>query len=861
MRAELLAPAGSADTVKAAFAMGADAVYIGGQHFGARAYAENAGETDLIRCMDLAHLLGRKLYLTVNTLLKNDELEQQLYPYLLPLYRAGLDGIIVQDPGVIAFCREHFPELPLHASTQMTITGPDSAAMLKEQGLTRVVPARELSLAEIREIREKTGLEIECFIHGALCYSYSGQCLMSSMIGGRSGNRGRCAGTCRLPYDVYKKGKRLGSPSRHYPLNTKDMCTLELLPQILEAGVYSLKIEGRMKRPEYTAGVVSIYRKYLDICLEKEKDFRVDPADLRFLYDLFNRDGFHQSYFFMDKGPEMMALKNEKLTRKVEEDRNQMYGQLQKEWQSRSLQRKIRGELYLQTEVPSVLQLTLDQTQVTVCGAAPEAAKAQPMTGERILKQMQKTGNEDFCFESLELQLQDALFLPVRELNELRRKGMAELRQTLLEQFRREEAGAHTEVQPEVSQRNEAGPAAGADGKNLSCGSQWDETVPETENDRKTSQTGRDFAPLDEKQTTARASMVSTVQILKTDEDPEDRRASRYTTWADGQENLSCGSRRDEICPAAETDGEDLQVDGGLENGRFRHAIRTEDKNSGRLPLWAHIESREQFQTLCGNPEICGIGIPLTMLPAKNRQEALEAYALQLEGQGQKLRLILPYIARRGTGRLTEEMCQKLAALPGQIRQLDAIVVKNMEQASALAGRVPAELLLADAGLYTMNDRSINFWQKQGIGRNTQPWELNFAEMMHRNNQQSELIIYGAAPMMISEQCLQRNLDRCNRKNEQLVLLDRKGKEFPVACVCACCYNVIYNCLPQNLLQEKGRIDRLGCRALRLSFTTEGGEETRRVAEQFIRVFRMDRAADPGIMIKGTRGHFRRGVQ
>ena len=264
MKTELLAPAGSYEAMTAAFAAGADAVYIGGQKFGARAYADNLDTDQMMDAIAYARLHGKKLYLTVNTLLKERELEEELYDYLLPFYEQGLDAVIVQDFGVFSLIRNTFPDLAVHCSTQMTITGPFSAALLESLGASRIVTARELSLEEIRKIRRQTKLEIESFVHGALCYCYSGQCLFSSMLGGRSGNRGRCAQPCRLPYQVFEKGRQLNGKNSAYPLSPKDMCTIDLLPEIIRSGVTSLKIEGRMKRPEYTAGVVRIYRKYLD---------------------------------------------------------------------------------------------------------------------------------------------------------------------------------------------------------------------------------------------------------------------------------------------------------------------------------------------------------------------------------------------------------------------------------------------------------------------------------------------------------------------------------------------------------------------------------------------------------------------
>ena len=289
---EILSPAGSYESFLAAIHAGADAVYAGGPRFGARAFADNFTEETLKQAIDYAHFHGRKVYLTVNTLLKDREIET-LHDYLEPLYLHGLDAVIVQDVGVLELIRHDFPDLEIHASTQMSSVNVKAAQFLQSQGVTRVVPAREISLEEIQEIYRATGMEIECFVHGALCYCYSGQCLLSSLIGGRSGNRGRCAQPCRLPYDAPGQalsfrtgsergtgrknrengGEKTGGKNREkrqqekdnrYLMSLKDLCTLDILPDIIEAGVYSLKIEGRMKSPRYTAGVVSVYRKYVD---------------------------------------------------------------------------------------------------------------------------------------------------------------------------------------------------------------------------------------------------------------------------------------------------------------------------------------------------------------------------------------------------------------------------------------------------------------------------------------------------------------------------------------------------------------------------------------------------------------------
>lgn len=463
---ELLAPAGSVDALRAAFIAGADAVYIGGDRFGARAYADNPGQQDLLACMDLAHRLGKKLYLTVNTLLKDEELEDELYPWMLPYVREGLDGVIIQDFGAVRLFQHVFPTLPLHASTQMTVTGWRGAAFLKQQGFSRVVPARELSLEEIREIQQQTGMEVETFIHGAMCYAYSGQCLFSSFLGGRSGNRGRCAGICRLPFQVYRAdsgfhmtrhlepfpGTRAGREA--FPMNMKDMCTVEILPDLLRAGICSLKIEGRMKKPEYTAGVVSVYRKYLDILREDPdpESWKVEREDLQFLWDLFNRDGFCKSYYFEKNGRDMVALKNEKLdhvrAQAAQAVTDQLRSRLSAPDSRKRLQAPVSGKLLLR-EGCARLTLGIDlpagdgtgerrHLEVSLEREGVQRAQNQPVSEQRVRTQMNKTGGSSFCFSSLDIHIEGELFVPMSLLNELRRDGFARLEEQCRALYHRE---------------------------------------------------------------------------------------------------------------------------------------------------------------------------------------------------------------------------------------------------------------------------------------------------------------------------------------------------------------------------------------------------------------------------------------
>lgn len=428
---EILAPAGSMECLRAAVAAGADAIYLGGTKFGARAYAQNLSEEDLVQAIEYVHIHGRKIYMTVNTLLKDRELNE-LYAYLLPYYKAGLDGVIVQDIGAVKFIGEYFPEMPVHASTQMTITNTLGADFLKRYGITRVVPARELSLKEIRDMKKQTGLEMECFVHGALCYCYSGQCLLSSMIGGRSGNRGQCAQPCRLPYQT--EGKKPADL-----MSLKDLCTIDILPELIDAGIDSFKIEGRMKQPEYVYTVVKMYRKYADQYLKLQKEgkgkssYHVSEADKRELLATYQRRGYCEGYYYQHNGKDMVSLKRPKNGRDGSAE--------EKPWQDIKVQEKINGILTLSVGNRAKLTVSCGDVTVECIGQEVQAAQKQPLDPARIEKQMRKTGNTEFTFDNLEILVKGNVFLPMQALNELRREGIEELTEQIQMQYRREEAG------------------------------------------------------------------------------------------------------------------------------------------------------------------------------------------------------------------------------------------------------------------------------------------------------------------------------------------------------------------------------------------------------------------------------------
>ena len=445
---ELLAPAGSLETLKAVCAAGADAVYLGGGQFGARAYAKNFTEDELLYAIDYVHLHGKKLHLTVNTLLKNRELEEQLYDYLLPYYEQGLDAAIVQDAGVFSFLKKHFPGMELHASTQMTVAGAEGARFWADAGADRIVLARELSIDEIRRIHESLDVELECFVHGALCYCYSGQCLFSSMLGGRSGNRGRCAQPCRLPYGVADE-KHMLTKGELYPLSPKDLCGIDLLPELIAAGVSSLKIEGRMKQTQYAAGVTKIYRKYLDLlesediqakdCGRKKQETRkwngkndvVAESDRKALLDLGNRSGFTAGYLRGEKGREMMSLRSPKHT--------SLQGEGESANTAEAPKLPVTGLCVCRQGQPIRFDVT-DQVgthTATVYGGEVQPAKNAPAQPSDIEKVLCQTGDTDFQFTSVQVELDENCFIPKQFFKAVRREALEQLKEQMLLAHRR----------------------------------------------------------------------------------------------------------------------------------------------------------------------------------------------------------------------------------------------------------------------------------------------------------------------------------------------------------------------------------------------------------------------------------------
>lgn len=460
-RVELLAPAGNYDALLGAVNAGADAVYLGGEQYGARAYADNFSRDEIISGIRLAHIYHKKIYLTINTLVKERELEG-LYDFLLPFYEAGLDGVIIQDLGVLAYVRRYFPGLELHASTQMTLTGSEGVSFLKEYGVSRVVPARELSLEEIKDLKQ-TGVEVEIFIHGAMCYCYSGQCLFSSILGGRSGNRGRCAQPCRLPYEI-NGGKEC------FPLSMRDMCTIDLLPELIESGVDSFKIEGRMKKPSYVAGVTAIYRKYIDQYYEKGS-IHVSAQDRQLLSSLYIRSKIGDGYFHRHNGREMLTLESPAYS----ETDPGILTEIADRYVHAPEKVPVDAQIELCSGKPAKLSLRAKEDVITCEGEIVQEAQKQPLQTEKIEQQIRKMGASLLKVQDIKVKTQGQVFLPIGAINELRRKAVLAMEDKLIAAPCREAVPYEPYVRPQKQRLQKR-----TGGENLRkplevCVSTWDQ--------------------------------------------------------------------------------------------------------------------------------------------------------------------------------------------------------------------------------------------------------------------------------------------------------------------------------------------------------------------------------------------------
>ncbi|MBP7058866.1 MAG: U32 family peptidase [Lachnospiraceae bacterium] len=748
---ELLAPAGNLQTLKKVVDAGCDAVYFGGSMFGARAYADNFCFNDAIEGIKYAHLFNAKAFLTVNTLIKNIEYSK-LYLYIKEYRDAGIDAVLVQDFSVLKFIRDNFPDLDVHASTQMSVTSQFGVSFLQDQGVKRIVLARELSLGEISDIYENTGAELEAFVHGAICVCYSGQCLLSSMLGGRSGNRGRCAQPCRLPYELYDGNKMISGNSR-YLLSPKDMCLIKNIPELSDAGVYSLKIEGRMKSEEYASGVVSVYRKYIDRYLSTDRPYEVSNEDMDILMGLGNRSGFTDIYIKNYNGPKLMSMDDSSLhTEQTEHTDKINIGTRKLEISMKVIIKKNTDFSIMLTSIKDNHDFSyndklslLDISDICIWGDYPETAQNRPLNRDDVNKQLGKTGNTIFEVDNIDIEMDTDIFMPMGKINAYRREFISKLEEKIIDLFN---------------------------------------------SDKK--------------------------ELIK----------STYT-----EEEVS--------------DSYAIEQNFGKEYNRL---------SCDEINTYIFVTCIEQFNVVIKYAdEKTGIIFDHSFLDIDHSK--LNHYIELVHAAGSYAILKFPQVLR-------DRACFYLEKNKGIIKDFDMYVASSYDTLGFLDKiRIPRNIVILEHRLYTYNDNSVDAFRSLGYKINMTPFELNKAELGHRDNTGSVISVYGRTELMIKADCTRKNIKGCDKCQSILKLKDRKGKFFSVRNDCTVCMNTIYNSIPLNLIDKVEDIKKMGFSGVRLDFTIESGKETLEIMNIFKSVKNNKFTYESGFSNDFTKGHYNRGVE
>ena len=818
-RVELLAPAGSKEALIGAFSAGADAVYLGGQRFGARAYADNFSAEEIIESLAQAHVLKRKIYLTANVLTREDELAD-LVRFVKKLYEAGLDGVIVQDIGVLPALHDACPDLPLHASTQISVTSSEAVRYLRRLGVSRVVPARELSLREMEILRAEDAaaydrpIEIEAFIHGAMCYSYSGRCLMSSFLGGRSGNRGRCAGTCRLPYRILDENRKPAGPDARkkevYPLSMKDMCVLQILPELIDAGIDSFKIEGRMKKPVYAAGVTAIYRKYIDRYYTwaeagRPTPWTVEEADLDRLKSLYIRTELGTGYYHAKNGRNLVTIGKPGYAgtdAALEEE-------IRKKYLGRLPSCAVTGKAVFRTgEAARMTAVLSGDICADVTGAVVQPASASPMTEEGLRSRLCRTGDSLFTFSSLEIEMDDNIFLPVSAVNALRREVLSQLQDKILQSADR--------------QRHQKASGYAASDQAVSDQAASDRTLDQTSG--------------------------------QTPDKTPDQTSGQTPDKTPGQDSVQDPDLDSPELAAASGSGAEERQDSPF-----------------RRELWALVSTREQMEAAAASacscilvdgefdPPAADSMFSRTSEDEKSIQKTHKSNKPDVkwkkpEQAGQKKQIVsgkiryicvLPPVFRVNN---RDRIRQDILTAPE--KGYSGIMVRTLEELSLAMQMDYRGEIIADASLYSWNGRSMAALAKD-CGRIVCPLELNQSGTLEAVRAAQTILegagtdgtdevmakivlpVYGRIPMMESAGCVRKTENLCSKKDGFWYLEDRRGMQLPVRCRCGICSNTIYNAVPLSLHQFAGR-GLCGKAPVHLCmFTTEDARETRRILQFF----------------------------
>lgn len=801
-KCEILAPAGEYKTMLAAFNAGADAVYVGGSMFGARAFAGNFSDSELLEAIDYAHFFDKNLYLTVNTLLKDIEIEERLFEYLSPFYEAGLDAVIVQDLGVMQFITKNFPKLPIHCSTQMTITGSEYSKSFLNSNVTRIVTPRELNLAEIKDIYDATGLEIESFVHGALCYCYSGQCLLSSVIGGRSGNRGRCAQPCRLQYssdELNIKNKYLLSP--------KDLCSLTILPDVLEAGVYSLKIEGRMKKPEYVASVVSMYRKYVDMyySLGREK-YKVSDADINLLKEIYNRGGFTEGFYKKQNDSSIMTIERPNHTG---------------------------------VKVGKIVGISKNSMTVKAIGNIDKGDILEIGNGtmEFFAPYDVKMG------ATFEYKHKD-----IRNFKEIDiyRTRSEKIINSYLNKYLYDSKGEYIKMNKEVSisiyfVAGEKIKAVIDDG-DIVCEKYGQ--VPDLASKKPISKEDiiKQFS-----KTGGTEFVVKNINVIC-----DDGLFAPISSLNELRRSLLEEYRREKLLKFRRE--KEVPVENNISKVQKK-------ENGDSKVLSVLISLYSQFRTVISYEVVKRIYIELANFSYDQIKEMIK----ECKHSNIPVFIALPYITRN---RAKQDLLQNIDFFNNV--DIDGFLFRNLETYYLFKNKgITCNKAIFDSNIYSFNNYDIDYYKEIGADEITASYELNYPEFNRLDKSFMEANIYGYIPVMFSAGCVHKTTNKCRLTNKThnadiselnrfISIKDKKDNEFKALNVCRYCYNILYNSLPLSLLGNMQELNRLEFNSYRINFTMESSNEVKEVLDLYCK---LDTNEDVEYTLGGyTKGHFKRGI-
>ncbi len=729
---ELLAPAGSMEGVRAAVQSGASAVYLGFGDFNARRGAKNFTQDEMAQAIAYCRARGVKTNITLNILVGDREQRTALRDARF-LYEAGADALIVQDIGLARRLRRCAPSLALHASTQMTLSTLDGARLAKELGFSRVVLARETPMQEIRRITRESGVETEIFIHGALCRCYSGQCWLSAVIGRRSGNRGLCAQPCRLPYRYNGEGRE------RFPLSLKDLSLAHYIPELCKAGIASLKIEGRMKRPEYAAVVTKVYA---DLLREQR---RPTPEEEDALRRVFSRDGFTDGYFTGKQGDAMLGTKTELPLPEVQP--------LYDEAARRCAEGKeaplvpVRMGLTAKRGEPLRFSVTDGEHTAQRAGEPPEPAKNRPTTADQAEKALRKTGGTPFSVSHIDIRLDEGLAIPAAALNALRREALAELFAC------REAPPVRDPWQGDGEISAEASVTADETGVLLHV---WDGVHDGV--------TVFDLAPMEP--TTAGAALGS---------------AGAVRAWLAEAFGLPMEQTHAALSEGIALSAEHLAAlrQQALAKGPQPHAFRG---------FTLEARTFAQAEAALAQLSPAAVYLPLTELAADEARTAALAQKLPLAA-------VLPRVFFDFE---QDNVAQQLQTV--RRAGVETALAGNLGQLWLL--REQRLTAYGDFGLNAYNSHALAALAEAGVRRQTLSFELRLEQIRDlRAPLETELIVYGRLPLMIFELCAirRRANHRCTCKQELTTLNDWTGRAFPLLPEYGC-RNTLLNSVPLALL-------------------------------------------------------------